>query len=90
MTKRKRSNPLKKRGFKRGGSKEKRFFIKIPQKNKEFKNKESSKKGFKKNPLKKEAPKKIKSSKTKEFKTKSSKNKPPPKKRVKKGGSTKS
>ncbi|QEF35806.1 hypothetical protein D2C78_03025 [Helicobacter pylori] len=42
------STPPKKRGFKRGGSKEKRFFIKIPQKNKEFKNK-----GFKRNPPKK-------------------------------------
>ncbi|RVY88476.1 hypothetical protein EC507_03870 [Helicobacter pylori] len=31
------SNPPKKRGFKREGSKEKRFFIKTPQKNKGFK-----------------------------------------------------
>ncbi len=45
----------KKRGFKREGSKEKRFFIKIPQKNKEFKNKEFKNKGFKiRNPLKRE------------------------------------
>ncbi|GAA8099520.1 hypothetical protein Kazakh3189_02720 [Helicobacter pylori] len=53
MTKRKRSNPLKKRGFKRGGSKEKGFFIKIPQKKKgfkkrKFKTKGSKNKGFKK------------------------------------------
>ncbi|PDW30262.1 hypothetical protein BB399_04470 [Helicobacter pylori] len=44
-----------KRGFKRGGSKEKRFFIKIPQKKnlkkrlqKSFKKKPLKKRGFKK------------------------------------------
>ncbi|RVY70045.1 hypothetical protein ECC43_02350 [Helicobacter pylori] len=47
-----RSNPPKKRGFKRGGSKEKRFFIKIPQKNKEFKNKDLKQRVLKKKPPK--------------------------------------
>ncbi|GAA8346001.1 hypothetical protein HpDR29_07120 [Helicobacter pylori] len=44
--------PPKKRGFKREGSKEKGFFIKIPQKNKDFK------KALKRNPLKKGSSKK--------------------------------
>ncbi|GAA8630555.1 hypothetical protein HpDR72_00010 [Helicobacter pylori] len=70
MTKRKRSNPLKKRGFKRGGSKEKRFFIKIPQKKQRVQNKKSLKKGS----SKKESSKK-KSLKKKGFKKKRVQNK---------------
>ncbi|ADU80505.1 hypothetical protein HPIN_06560 [Helicobacter pylori India7] len=48
IDKKKDQTPQKKRGFKREGLKEKRFFIKIPQKNKGFNNKEFKTKSSKK------------------------------------------